>query len=127
MNEKEETINHSMFQRTVHTVFGQMSAVKGLKKHPVEALAAIIKEFQQLDKGAIPEQMKPVVAPIATKSLTREQKKQALDAVNLIEENVMVELKVAHAQMEANNNVTLVMGIPWHHQQYHSKGKLQQW
>ena len=49
-------------------------------------MAAVIKEFTQLDKGAVPSQNKPVVIPIDPKTLTPEDKKKALNAVNLIEE-----------------------------------------
>ena len=37
-------------------------------------------------EGAVPEQNKPVVEPIDPKTLSFQDKKKALDAVNLIEE-----------------------------------------
>ena len=59
---------------------------KGLKKYGEHGLAAIIKEFTQLDQGAIPEHNKPVVIPIDPSTLSYDDKKKALDAVNLISE-----------------------------------------
>ena len=43
------------------------------------------KEFNQLDKGAIPN--KPVMIPQEPMKLTRTEKREASEAVNLIEEN----------------------------------------
>eukprot|EP00957_Ditylum_brightwellii_P073897 5615261-Ditylum_brightwellii.AAC.1 len=61
MNEHEESVNHSYFQRAVHVVFGQqMSAKKGMEKYGEIGLAAVVKEFIQLNKGAVLEQNKPV-------------------------------------------------------------------
>ena len=47
-------------------------------------MAAIIKEFKQLNEGAVPG--KPVVVPTDAASLTPLEKKKALPAVNLIKE-----------------------------------------
>eukprot|EP00957_Ditylum_brightwellii_P155660 11849772-Ditylum_brightwellii.AAC.1 len=61
MNEYEESVYHSYFQRIVHAVFGQqMSAKKGMEKYREIGLAAVLKEFTRLIKGAVPEQNKPV-------------------------------------------------------------------
>ena len=62
----------------------QMSAKKGIKKFGEKAVAAMIKEFSQLDQGAFPG--KPVIDTIDADSLSREQKAKALEAVNLIAE-----------------------------------------
>eukprot|EP00957_Ditylum_brightwellii_P031893 2418451-Ditylum_brightwellii.AAC.1 len=87
MNKHEESVYHSYFQRTVHAVFRQhMSAKKGMEKYEEIGLAAVVKEFTQLSKGAVPEQNKHVVEPIDADLLTADDKKKALDAVNLIEE-----------------------------------------
>eukprot|EP00957_Ditylum_brightwellii_P009242 699456-Ditylum_brightwellii.AAC.1 len=61
MNEHEESVYQSYFQRTVHAVFGQqMSAKRGMEKYGEIGLAAVVKEFTHLSKGAVPEQNKPV-------------------------------------------------------------------
>ena len=61
-----------------------MSAKKGIKLFKERAIAAIYKEFKQLDEGAVPN--KPVVLPQDPSKLTREEKSRALEAVNLIKE-----------------------------------------
>eukprot|EP00957_Ditylum_brightwellii_P025086 1898722-Ditylum_brightwellii.AAC.1 len=63
-----------------------MSAKKGMEKYREIGLAAVVKEFTQLSKVAVPEQNKPVVEPIDADLLTADDKKKDLDAVNLIEE-----------------------------------------
>ncbi len=65
-------------------MFTQMNANKGIKMFGERAIAAMIKEFKQLDAG--PMDRKPVVCPMDPKSLSLEQKLKALDAVNLIQE-----------------------------------------
>ena len=60
----------------------QMSAYKGIKEYGELAVAAMVKEFNQLVHGAFPG--KPVVEAIDSSELTEEDKKTALDAVNLI-------------------------------------------
>ena len=62
-----------------------MSATKGLKKYGARGLAAVVKEFTQLNEGAVPSQQKPVVIPINPSTLTSEDKRRAMNAVNLIE------------------------------------------
>ena len=63
-----------------------MSASKGIKKFGEKGLAAVIKEFTQLNKGAVPSKHKPVVVPIDPNTLSKEDKQKAMNAVNLIEE-----------------------------------------
>eukprot|EP00957_Ditylum_brightwellii_P170412 12971900-Ditylum_brightwellii.AAC.1 len=63
-----------------------MSAKKGMEKYREIGLAAVVKEFTQLSKGAVTEQNKPVVEPIDADLLTTDNKKKALDMLNLIEE-----------------------------------------
>ena len=71
-------------KKCVDVFFTQMNAKKGFKKYGEVAVSAIIKEFRQLVHGAF--QGKKVVDGVAPKTLTKEEKKQALDAVNLIKE-----------------------------------------
>ena len=75
--------DQTMFQVATNVMFTQMSANKGFKLFGERAFAAMYKELQQLDRGAI--KGKPVVSPIDVRSLTPEAKRQALDAVNLID------------------------------------------
>ena len=60
----------------------QMPAAKGIEKYGEAAIATMIKEFKQLVDRAFPG--KPVVAAINNSELTENDKKRALDAVNLI-------------------------------------------
>ena len=60
----------------------QMSAKRGIKLFGEKAISAIIKEFTQLDQGAFPG--KPVVQPLNAHELSIEEKRKALEAVNLI-------------------------------------------
>ena len=62
----------------------QMSAHKGFKMYGELAVAAIVKEFTQLSIGAVPG--KPVVGAVDASTLTRQEKKKAMPAVNLIKE-----------------------------------------
>ena len=62
----------------------EMSAKKGFREFGEEAVAAMFREFDQLDKGAVPG--KPVVVPVNPDTLTPEQLEKALDLVNLIKE-----------------------------------------
>ena len=64
--------------------YSQMSAKRGIKLFEEQAIAAMFKEFKQLDTGVMPE--KPVIAPIDVDQLSPEVRKAALEAVNLIKE-----------------------------------------
>ena len=64
------------------TQYGQMSAKKGIEQFGEETIAALIKEYKQLDQGAFPG--KPVVAAAIYADSTDEQKIKALETVNLI-------------------------------------------
>ena len=81
----------SMMNFTVGVVFNQMLAMQGIKKHGEKAVAAMFKEFKQLDVGAMDG--KPVIEPIDPKTLTTIEKEQALEAVNLIKEKRNGDLK----------------------------------
>jgi hypothetical protein len=60
-------------------MFTQMSTTKGLKHFKERAVAALIKEYTQLDNMN-------VFAPEDPDKLTKDQKQKALRAVNLIKE-----------------------------------------
>ena len=65
-------------------IFTQIHANAGFKKYGQPTVAAMIKEFKQLNEGVVPG--KPVVVPTDAASLTPLEKKKALPAVNLIKE-----------------------------------------
>ena len=60
----------------------QMSAKSGIKKFGDRAVAAMLSEYKQLNTGAMPG--KPVFGTIDPTTLTNEEKRRALEAVNLI-------------------------------------------
>jgi hypothetical protein len=64
--------------------YSQMSAKAGIKEFGERAVAAMFKEFKQLNEGAVPG--KPVFGKQDPNELTFEDKKRALEAVNLIKE-----------------------------------------
>ena len=73
-----------MFTKTIDVMFTQMSVKRGIKLFKERAVAAMIKELTQLDKGGMGR--KPVVISIDPKLLTPEKRKLALEAVHLIKE-----------------------------------------
>ena len=68
----------------LNVMFTQMTAKRGIKLFGEEAIAAIYKEYKQLDEGA--KKGNPVVSPTPWEDLTDEDKRKALDAVNLIKQ-----------------------------------------
>ena len=70
---KHETTQHTYMQMATYVIFTQMSANKGFKKYGQAAVAAMIKEFTQLNEGAVPGN--PVVRPTDVSSLTPLEKK----------------------------------------------------
>ena len=78
------TTTRSYMSKAVKALFTQMSAAKGIKKHGEKAIAVLLKELTQLDKG--PMEGKNVVTPIEYDTLSEQDKKEALEAVNLIKE-----------------------------------------
>ena len=60
----------------------QMSAKKGIDEFGKRAIAALFKEFKQLNDGPMPG--KPVIEPINYDKLTKDMKEQAMNAINLI-------------------------------------------
>ena len=71
-------------KRAWHFLLTQLSANKGIKKHGQIAIAALFKELKQLDYGVM--KGKPVVVPTDPDILSPNDKKQALEAINLIKE-----------------------------------------
>ena len=63
-------------------MFTQMSAHKGIKLFGEKAISAMFKELKQLNDGVVPG--KPVIEPIPFCNLTERDKKESLEAVNLI-------------------------------------------
>ena len=101
-NSNIDKIEHMMMQIAYDVIFTQMSSKLELKKYaqiPAKqgiklfgqvAVAAMIKEFSQLNQGAVPG--KPVVVSVDVKTLTPLGKK-ALPAVNLIKEKRSGDIK----------------------------------
>ena len=70
---------HSCHQKLINVCFTQMSAKNGIKTYKERAVAAMLKEYKQLEDMA-------VFRPQDPKLLSKTQKRQALQAVNLIKE-----------------------------------------
>ena len=64
--------------------FSQMTAKAGIKRFRDRAIVAMLQEFKQLNKGAVPN--KPVIQPVSPKEITQEEKDLALSVVMLIKE-----------------------------------------
>ena len=85
LKNKSNYINHNNdnMRKAIGVIFAQqMSAKKGIKLFGQEAIAALMKEFSQLDNGAFPG--KPVVEPADSSKISKEDKYKALEAVNII-------------------------------------------
>ena len=91
MKTAEKYVQDTYMQTSCSVIFTQMSVNAGFKKYGPRAIAAMIKEFTQLNEGAVPG--KPVVAPVGASSLTDLEKRQALQTVNLIKEKYNGEIK----------------------------------
>eukprot|EP00957_Ditylum_brightwellii_P184533 14054952-Ditylum_brightwellii.AAC.1 len=65
-------------------IFSQMNAKKEIKMFGKHAVAALFKGYKQLNGEAVPG--KPVISPIDPKTLTKKDRRQALETVNLIKE-----------------------------------------
>lgn len=72
-----ENDKEMLFESALHVLFQQMSAKEGIKKFGEEAVAAMFKEYMQIDNLK-------VVGRVDKRKLTRELKRKALRAVNLI-------------------------------------------
>ena len=68
----------------VHTRSKLINRIPRNKKHGEKAIAALFKELKQLNQGAMEE--KPVVQGIDPSTLSEQEKREALEAVDLIKE-----------------------------------------
>ena len=68
-----------------------MSAHKGIKLFGEREIAAMMKELKQLNDGVIPGN--PVIEPIPFEELTHKDKKEALEAVNIIAQKCTRKIK----------------------------------
>ena len=79
----KEDLNHTttrqLYSRAVNHIFNQMTATEGIKRFQERAVAALIKEYKQLNDLC-------VLGVVDYDSLTEEQKARALRAINLIKE-----------------------------------------
>ena len=83
INEGTQLFNIGISYETVlHVIFTQILAQSGIKMFGEKAVAAMFKELKQLNDGVSPG--KPVIVPIPFELLCDEDKKGALEAVNLI-------------------------------------------
>ena len=71
--------NYLFTQTTDHA---QMSAKAGIKKFGAKAITAMLNEYKQLNIGPVPG--KPVFGCIDPSKITNDEKRRALEAVNLI-------------------------------------------
>ena len=82
-NFMQEGLNYStqkgLYATAVNVIFNQIHASEGIKRFKEKAVAAMFKEYKQLDDMQ-------VVVRVAYDKLTDEQKRNALNAVNLIKE-----------------------------------------
>ena len=87
MKKQETKINKTyknLFTKTMNVMFTQMSAKRGIKMYKERAIAAMMNELSQLDKGVVDGQ--PVVIPIDPSLLSQEKRRNAMEAVHLIKE-----------------------------------------
>ena len=77
-------VNNCMIEKACRVMFTQMQAKKGIEKIGERAIAALVKEFKQLNDGAVPG--KPVVCPVNPNTLTKEDKCKEFNAVTIIKE-----------------------------------------
>ena len=79
------TVPNDIMNKSIRIIMAQqMSAKRGIKKFREHAISAIMKEFLQLDQGAVPG--KHVVEPSNAMNLSVNEKSKALEAVNIITE-----------------------------------------
>ncbi len=74
---KFERVKTKLHSTAVGVCFNQMTASRGIKLHGAKAVAAMFKEYKQLDDLEVLGRLTP-------ENLTHEQKRNALRAVNLI-------------------------------------------
>jgi hypothetical protein len=75
-----------LYEHVVDYTFNQMTAREGIEKHGEDAVLALFKEFAQLHD-------KKVFKAVRASDLSREQKRNALRAINLIKEKRNGDLK----------------------------------
>ena len=81
---EESKTDHSYTQTANNVMFNHMSEKRVIKLFKERAIAAMYKEFNQLEKLDMP--YKPVVLPQYPMKFTRTEKREALEAVKLIKE-----------------------------------------
>ena len=70
------------YTKALHVMFTQISAHKGIKLFGELAVSAMFKELKQLNDGVVPG--KTFIEPIYFDDLIDKDKKESLEAVNLI-------------------------------------------
>ena len=70
--------------KSVDVMFAQMSAKSVIKRLVESAVAVVINEFRQIEKGVIPG--KPVLKGIETAMFAKEYRQALVETVNLIKE-----------------------------------------
>ena len=70
------------YEKALNVMFTQMSVKQGIKMFGQKAIAAIFEDLKQLNDGVLLG--KPVIVPILFETLTDNDQKEALEAVNLI-------------------------------------------
>ena len=91
---RRETHSEKQFTQVMTNVTflsAQMSAKQGFKKFGERAIMAMLKECEQLDRGAFPG--KPVVEPMYLNDLTDLERRAAMTVVSLIKEKRCGKLK----------------------------------
>ena len=86
---KDKTILFSVetgMKMATKAIFTQMQATTGFKMYGEEAIAAMFKELKQLEHGPMPG--KRVLCAVDPDSMSTEDKKRALNVINLIKKSV---------------------------------------
>ena len=90
-NDTTNSMMHERMNIALHVMFTQMTAKRGIKLFGEEAIAAMYKEYKQLNKGS--KKGNPVVTPTPWEALSEDAKHKALDAVNLIKQKCCGKIK----------------------------------
>ena len=77
-----KNVNNNPMEEALKVMFTQMRATVGFKLFGEKAIAAMIKELKQSEEGPMPG--KKVIKAIDPDTLSDEDKKHALNAINLI-------------------------------------------
>ena len=81
-----------------------MSAKAGIKKFGAKVTTAMLNEYKQLNIGPVPG--KPVFGCIDPSKITNDEKRRALEAVNLIKKKDPEKLKAERVPTVANKSVS---------------------